>query len=211
LSLHRAEHRLSVLLVPLALWANGCKEVELGPCFGLLLAEPLEIRIVSEYSAAAGYDFELGRNPAPTRCTTGLRPTPGTSLQVQVVEHLDEDHQSCDSNTVEVKGGSGLELAARTESLAFGTEDEAEILNATHALTWQGCRGSWGFSIESRGSHGAKGRAFVPAPSSGYPPIIMHVSFKADSDVRDSAECVQLLGGERSSCTDYYVVELRRP
>ena len=150
----RAAYGLCALLMPLALGLGGCVEKEFGPCFGLLLAGPLEIRIVSEYSAAAGYEFELGRNPAPTRCTTSLRPTPGTSLEVQVVEQLDEDHQSCDSNTVEVKGGSGLELGARTDSLALGTGDISEILNATHVLTSEGCRGSWGFSIESRGSQG---------------------------------------------------------
>jgi len=175
------------------------------------LAEPLEIRIVSEYSAAAGYDFGLRGNPAAPLCSTSLRLTPGTALDVQVVEQLDERHQSCDFNTVEVTGGSGLELGARTDWLAFGTEDESEILHATHGLTFEGCPGSWGFSVECRSSHGANGQAFVPAPSSGYPPIIMHLGFGADTGARASAECLQLLGGEASICTDYYVVELRRP
>jgi len=197
--------------MPLALWVSGCKEVELGPCFGLLLAEPLEIRIVSEYSAAAGYDFGLRGNPAAPLCPTSLRLTPGTALEAQVVEQLDEDHQSCDSNTAELKGGSGLELGARTDSFGFGTEDQSEILHATHVLTWEGCPGSWGLAVESRSSQGANGQAFVPAPSSGYPPIIMHLGFAADVDARGSPECLQLLGREASICTDYYVVELRRP
>ena len=101
-----------------------------------------------------------------------------------------------------------LALGARAPRINFGTEDEAEIVHATQELTLEGCRGHWGFSVESRASSGAHGDAFVPAPGSGYPPIVMHAGFRVDD--RGSAACRQLLG-EQLSCADYCVVELARP
>lgn len=208
MKVRRADYRVGALLVPFAVWAGGCQEVEQGPCFGLVLSEPLEIRIVSEYSEAAGYEFALRGNAVAPFCPPSLRLTSGTVLDVQVVAQQDERHQSCDSNTVEVRGGIGLELGAQADWLLFGTEDVSEIVHATQELTLEGCTGRLGISVESRSSHGATGDPFLSAPTGGYPPIILYLGFEADH--RETPACSQLLGGEWN-CTDYYVVELSRP
>jgi hypothetical protein len=203
----RYKRQCGVLLTPLAVWASGCAE-DHEPCFGLRLEEPLEIHVINEYSAAAGYDFGLRGNRVRPFCPASLRLAPGSSLEVQVVAQEEERHQSCLSNTVAVTGGSGLELGAQASWLTFGTEDISEILHVTQVLTFEGCPGRLGISIESRTSHGADGNAFLPAPTSGYPPIILYLGFEADD--RDTPACSQLLEGDWN-CTDYYVVQLSRP
>jgi hypothetical protein len=194
-------------LAPLVLWTSGCGE-ELQPCFELRLNEPLELRVVSEYSAAAGYDFGLGAQVNIAACPAALKLSAPRSLQLAVVAHEETDTLPCRPNTVEVSAGSGLALGARAPRVSFGSEDDAEIVHATQELTLEGCGGHWGLSVESRASSGAQGDAFVPAPGSGYPPIVMHAGFQVED--RGSAACRQLLG-EALFCADYYVVELARP
>lgn len=195
------------LVVPLALWASGCGE-ELQPCFELRLNEPLEVRVLSEYSEAAGYDFNLGAQVTPAPCPTALRLAVPSTLQLAVAAHEDTNNLSCLPNTADVTSGSGLALGQRAPWVTFGTEDDAEIVHSTHELTVDGCRGRWALSVESRASYGQHGDAFLPAPASGYPPIVMHVGFEVDD--RGSAACSQLLP-EGLVCYEYYVVELSRP
>ena len=206
----RYKRQSGVLLTPLAVWASGCAE-DHEPCFGLRLEEPLELHVINEYSAEAGYDFGLRGNPAGPLCPASLRLPVGSALDLRVVTQEKELYQSCLPNTVEVTGGSDLALGARAPWVTFGTEDPAEIVHATHALTFESCPGSWGFAVESRSSDGADGQAFISAPTSGYPPIIMHLGFTPGAGARDLPACLELLGREASLCTDYYVVELSRP
>jgi hypothetical protein len=201
------DRKLGVLL-PLALLASGCG-VDLQPCFGLSVSERIQVDVVSVYSAEAGYDFSLNADVNPTPCPDAFQIETRSVLDTQVVEQEENPTRSCIANTVDVTGGIQLPLRQRAPWLRFGSETEEEILHATHALTVDGCRGRWGISVETRsGSYGEHGDAFLPAPASGYPPIVMYVGF--DPDEPDSPVCRQLLAGLQG-CIDYYVVELHRP
>lgn len=204
----RGEHSVAALLISLAFSASGCWS-DPDPCFGLQRGELLEVHIVDEYSAAAGYDFNIGSERRIPFCPASLRFAPGSSFDVRVVGHEEDRNQSCKPSTVAVTEGINLDLGAPAARLLFGTGSPGEIVHATHELTLEGCAGNWGFAVEARsGSRGEDGDAFVAAPSSGYPPIIMHLGFKVGD--RESAACSQLLEGD-FACTDYYVVELSRP
>jgi hypothetical protein len=118
--------------VPLALWASGCSE-EPQPCFRLRLNEPLQVRVVSEYSEAAGYDFDLDSRPAP--CPPALKLAVPSTLQLAVVAHEERNNHTCLPNTADVLSGSGLVLGPRAPWVTFGTEDEAEIVHPR--TTWR--------------------------------------------------------------------------
>jgi hypothetical protein len=197
------------LVAPLALLllASSCGR-ELDPCFGLQLNEALQVRVVGEYSEAAGYDFSLDANGTPAPCPAALKLPAQATLQLAVAVHEETNNLSCLPNTADVTGGSGLALGQRAPWVTFGTEDDAEIVHATHELTLDGCRGRWALSVESRATYGEHGDAFLPAPSSGYPPIVMHTAFQVDD--RGSAACSQLIT-DGLVCYEYYVVELSRP
>ncbi len=198
---------LRLCLVPLALWASACGS-DPEPCFGLRQSEPLELRVVSEYSEAAGYEFGLDFQVTPAPCPAALRLAAPRTLQLAVTGHQERSGLACLLNTADVLSGSGLALGEPALAVAFGTEDDAEIVHAAHALTVDGCPGRWALSVETRASYGRHGDPFLPAPASGYPPIVMHTGFELDD--RGSAACSRLLP-EGLGCNDYYVVELSRP
>jgi hypothetical protein len=202
------ERTLWLLLLSLTVQVSGCG-IDRKPCFGLRLSEPLQVHVVSEYSAEAGYDFELNADVKHAHCPDVFQVAAGSVLDVQLVAQEENPTQSCLPNTGNVTGGVDLPLAEPAPWLLFGTETTSEILHATHALTVAGCVGRWGLSIETRtSSYGGDGDPFLPAPTSGYPPIVMYVGF--DPDDPDAAACAQLLA-EEPRCIDYYVVELSRP
>ena len=203
----RCIERKTGLLLPLALVASGCG-IDLQPCFGLSLSEPIQVDVVSEYSAEAGYDFSLNADVKTAYCPDAFKLAAGSVLDIQVVAQEENPTRSCIPNTVDVTAGSNVPLGERAPPLLFSSGPPREIVHATHALTLEGCAGRWGLSIETRSSFGEHGDAFLPAPTSGYPPIVMYIGFEPDE--RTSQVCLQLLAGEQR-CIDYYVVELHRP
>ena len=177
------------------------------PCFGLSKGQALSVDIVAPYTAASGYDFEVGRQVLLPVCAAELNLAPGSQLQVEVVEQKKSD-ESCRRNTVRVTSGSGLELGEPSPEPSFGVTPPSEVLYASQWATVRGCYGSWGIVVENRsGRGGADADPFVKAPSSGYPPVILHLGFQTAD--KDAPACAQLLEGE-DSCAAYYVVEVRR-
>ncbi|HEU4583843.1 MAG TPA: hypothetical protein VFS67_36550 [Polyangiaceae bacterium] len=172
-------------------------------------SEPIQVDVVGEYSAEAGYDFSLNADVKIAHCPDAFKIEAGSVLYTEVVAQEENPTQSCIPNTVDVTAGVHLELGERAPWLRFGSETPSEVVHATHAVTVDGCAGRWGMSVETRsGSYGEHGDAFLPAPTNGYPPIVMYIGFEPDD--RQSQVCLQLLAGQ-PRCIDYYVVELHRP
>jgi hypothetical protein len=192
-------------------WPALCLLAGCGPrdeaCFGLSQGQALNVNIVAPYTATSAYDFEVGRQVPLPVCAAELTLAPGSQLRVEVVEQRKSD-ESCRRNTVRVTSGSGLELGDPSPEPSFGVTPPSEVLHASQWATVRGCDGSWGIAVQNRNNRGADADPFVEAPSSGYPPVILHLGFQAAN--KDAPACAQLLEGE-DSCADYYVVELHRP
>lgn len=184
----------------------GCGPSE-EACFGLSQGQALNVDIVERYTSASGYEFDVGFPALDPACGGELALAPGAQLQVSVIEQRQSD-QACVRNTVRVTSGSGLELGEPTRELSFGVTPRSEVLHAAQLAAVSGCYGSWGIAVQNRAGGGADGDPFVAAPSSGHPPVILHLGFQAAD--KDEPACAQLLEGE-DSCADYYVVELHRP